>query len=168
MTVERIKTQHALIVEDYLDRNYTIMYTDASLSEDKTGCGIFILNTNAGYSFHTPFKSSSAFGELLAIEEAIDIATHNEYFSLVIFTDSLISCQTLKNRKSNNSIAVRIHNKISQNLFRSVQIRWIPSRKNIPGNDKADELAKKSIELNSSKTVKLKIDEACKLTKNRI
>lgn len=51
------------------------MYTDASLSDQRTGCGVYDLADKSEHAFHIPFKTSSSFGELLAIEEAIEIAS---------------------------------------------------------------------------------------------
>ncbi|XP_067647545.1 uncharacterized protein [Eurosta solidaginis] len=168
MTKEEIIVQHSSMLAEYRSTSFKVIYTDSSVGEEKTGCGIYLLNTDTEHSFHISFKSSSAFGELLAIEEAIDIAIRNNYSSVVIFTDSQIACQTLKRHTSTNSIAAKIFNKISNHNFNNVHVRWIPSHKNIFGNEKADALAKSAIINSSCKTVKLTIDEACKRIKNYI
>ncbi|XP_036322376.1 uncharacterized protein LOC118736388 [Rhagoletis pomonella] len=168
MTAECANDHFSRMLNNYKERRFNIMFTDASLSDSRTGCGIYNYNCDTETSFHLPFKSSTAFGELLAIEEAINIASNNNYRKLVIFTDSRVSCQTLKNPNSLNSIASRILRKVHLAAFDSIHIVWIPSHKGIPGNERVDSIAKKAIDNSSCKDYLYTTDEAIKQIKEAL
>ncbi|XP_036339834.1 uncharacterized protein LOC118749168 [Rhagoletis pomonella] len=164
-TSEIIRAQHASLLNNYLTDDFQVMYTDVSLSDERTGCSVYDLADKSEHAFHFPLKTSSTFGELLAIEEAIEIARRKSVRKLVIFTDSLSSCQILSKPKPTNSIACRIFRKLSE-LNIITDIVWTPSHKGIPGNEKADEVAKSATRNSPSRNCKLTMDEAYRQLKD--
>ncbi|XP_017493152.1 PREDICTED: uncharacterized protein LOC108381246, partial [Rhagoletis zephyria] len=112
--------------------------------------------------------ASSTFGELYAIDEAITIAINDNQEKVVIFTDSLTSCQILKDPNTNNSIAHQIHKKICEADLAEVALVWTPSHVGISGNERADALAKRATTEGMLKSARLTIEETTNQIKNII
>jgi ribonuclease HI len=121
-------------------RNYIIRYTDGSKLEEGTGCGVVS-------------KESSIFGAKLADETSIYAAEQTAIYhgasvdldpdeKVAIFSDSLSSLEALKARDDNNSSTLLFMNRLEQ-LDREIVLVWIPAHMGVPGNEKADEEAKR-------------------------
>ena len=66
--------------------------------------------------------------------------------NVVIFSDSMSVLQALENEKQDSTLLTNITKTIStfMNIFEvEVTLQWIPSHCEIPGNERADTLAKK-------------------------
>uniref|UniRef100_A0AAG5DGL5 Reverse transcriptase domain-containing protein n=1 Tax=Anopheles atroparvus TaxID=41427 RepID=A0AAG5DGL5_ANOAO len=123
-------------------------YTDGSSSSQGTGCAYYNYSSEAFYKLEKP--CSIFIAELAAIFCAltkINTKAPGEYF---IFTDSLSAVEALKSVKAIRSSNIFV-NKILELLcelfdkeFR-ISLIWIPAHCGIPGNEKADALAKKGV-----------------------
>ena len=116
-----------------------IMYTDGSVIDECTGCGI--TSKLLDQQYHLSNNTSIFSAELFAILRAVE-TTHNDINT--IFTDSLSALQELKKQYSNNTIAQKIQDKILEST-KTFNIIWIPSHIGINGNEHADLLAKDAI-----------------------
>jgi len=67
--------------------------------------------------------------------------------NIVIYTDSLSSIMASLNRKTKDADAIHLANLIYEKRGK-VNIAWVPSHCGIPGNERADQLAKVSINAN--------------------
>jgi ribonuclease HI len=85
-------------------------------------------------------------GEVIAIEAALRrLALQNPppQKNLVVPTDSMAAIQAISSPESQNSTIVEIRTLV-HGLQRNYEVmfQWIPSHCDLPGNDKANELAK--------------------------
>ena len=133
-----------------------VVYTDASqirkkVAEVETGTGTAVVFT------HGPVRCSKATSvsdkititeaELQAISDAIAMCSEKapKNSEIWVYTDSQMALQRLNAKSNANS---RLFDDIRQNLVNlrqnqcQISIQWIPSRKGIIGNEKADQLAK--------------------------
>ena len=133
-----------------------MVYTDASQirrkkAETETGPGTAVIFTHGPVRYS---KATSVSGkititeaELQAISDAIAICSEKalKKSEIWVYTDSQMTLQRL-NAKSNAN--AKLIDDIRQNLTNlrrnqcQIRIQWIPSRKGIIGNEKADQLAK--------------------------
>lgn len=104
----------------------------------------------------------------MAILKTIQLARLHEHRKIVIFTDSLIACQLLLKKRTQNYIIADIHKNILEGDFDRVTLVWTPSHKGIPGNETADELAKNALNLDDEIHVDLTSEEALRSIKNEI
>jgi hypothetical protein len=86
--------------------------------------------------------------ELYGIREALNLPKHIKLNEPVILTDSVNSCNVIKNVKCSYKMYPVINDIISLAKESKPIIQWIPSYVNIGGNEKADQIAKKVINEN--------------------
>ena len=129
--------------------NSITFYTDGSVdpNSQKTGAAVYANNYQAAWRISD--NCSTLQTELMAIQQALTFSLENEQGPVVIHTDSLSATQALKKTKYNENIhlltSVLALAQQHQIQGRSITINWIPSHCGIPGNDKADELAKSAL-----------------------
>jgi len=136
-----------------LPKHTIIIYTDGSqLDDGGTGCGwaIFrknpgLLQLNEGYC-HLGKRAAVFDAELHAVQEATSalLATVPPHADVYICIDNKAAINTLSFNKSNHEYARRALANIEQLCLLGWRIRtvWSPSHCEIPGNDRADALAK--------------------------
>lgn len=61
----------------YLSNNFTCFASDASISRDSTGCGVYSINLDQRFLFRISHPTSSMFGELWSILKALEIAVED-------------------------------------------------------------------------------------------
>ena len=123
---------------------YIPVYTDGSVSENgKAGCAVVLRSDT--YQFRLPDHSSIFTAELFAILKAIEKIIQNNNSKFLICSDSYSSLQTLKSGDP-NSLAHEIYNKITS-TNKTIEFEWIPSHREIPGNEAADTEAKLALAL---------------------
>lgn len=116
-----------------------IIYTDGSVIGKATGCALY--TEEYEQQFHLPDNTSIFSAEMFAIKKAVESSKSR---TNVVFSDSLSSLQALKQIYSNNPLVQQIHD-IIFSTQQSYTFIWIPSHIGINGNEKADLLAKESI-----------------------
>ena len=126
-------------------KNHHHYYTDGSKSDNYTGAAFLVDETNVKMRLYE--ESSVLTAELIAILKACEHAL--QFYSneeCVIFTDSLSSLLLLNsvNPKTFCNIAIHIQN-ILLRQKEKLKLQWIPGHRSIPGNDKADMLAKTAV-----------------------
>lgn len=121
--------------------NYNVIYTDASKIDDCVGAAV-VDSTNS-YMFRFPFSCSIYTGETLAILEALKVAIKTPR-DTIIFTDSLSAIQGIQQLYPRDPILQQIKSQISKfhQLDKTIEFTWIPSHIGIPGNEKADSIAR--------------------------
>ena len=118
-------------------------FTDGSRIGEKTGFGCY--NHRITTSGRLPNNTSVFTAEMHAILAALRSGVYAH--KIAIFTDSFSAVQTFANRFSTNPIAQQFFELLGQKPHIATSIIWIPSHMDIPENDKADELARNSLNL---------------------
>ena len=122
-----------------------IFFTDGSRIENSTGFGVF--NENFETSFQLQAPCTVYVAELAAIHCALAIIYTLPVDHYFIYSDSLSSIEAIRSMKwvERSSFFLQkiseLLSALSDNSFR-ITLAWVPSHCSIPGNEKADSLAK--------------------------
>ena len=142
------------------------IYCDGSVNGGKSGCGVW--GRDFSIKSRLPDNSSILTCELYAIYCSISYISNFDTPALIL-TDSLSAVEALKSaHTSKHHLILTIANAITRLPPNQITIQWIPSHVGIPGNDKADMLAKKSHELNYITQVPFSTLDATRLATQRI
>ena len=125
---------------------HQVIYTDGSLQEDKTGCAIIF--QNRPYLYRLPNNTSIYTAELFAILKSLSLISTSPAQDFLICSDSYSALQTIKSGKLNALTSQIFSLYTNMPNPKSITLEWIPSHKNIPGNELADKMAKQSLNLN--------------------
>ncbi len=126
---------------------YTFIYTDGSLQNGRTGFAVYSQNYN--YFIRLPDICGIYTAELTAILYALKYIKNKNLKKAVICTDSSSSLLTLKSvGHYRNHLVYNIRELVKHFSVNQCQIKflWIPSHVGIPGNERADFLAKFSLQ----------------------
>lgn len=120
-------------------------FTDGSRLNGSTGFGVFNENSSAFRKLQEPCSVYVA--ELAAINFALGMVSNMPADHFFIFSDSLSSIEALRSMKPSRHSSYflsKIREQMNALVERSFMITfvWIPSHCKIPGNEKADALAK--------------------------
>ncbi|BFZ07875.1 hypothetical protein BsWGS_10914 [Bradybaena similaris] len=137
----------SMIQERYPEHTYIQAYTDGSAvnAVRNGGAGIYILypeNQQRETRYAPTGKYCSNFSaEAQAIEQAAGMiySSNSDCSQAVIFTDALAVLQALKSGKLSHLRSVL--DKVSERY--KVTLQWVPLHCGVPGNERADSLAKK-------------------------
>ena len=136
-------------IQEVESANTISYYTDGSVNTDLPATGAAVYSKNYTASWRLSNTCSTMQTELFAIKEALQHSLLHEDKSVVVHTDSLSSLTSLKNNdlSNNKGLKTNILHIIQQLQLqnRSVTFNWIPSHIGIPGNEKADQLAKNAL-----------------------
>ena len=134
--------------------NYLHIYTDGSKDNQGTGCGAVLNNKTMKQSL--PKEASIFSAEICAIYLALKIISANKSKKFIIHSDSISVLHSIKNKKLDNPLIVKLLNKLHYiRNSKNVIFCWIPGHMGIQGNDKADLLAKTALNIPPDKTSKL-------------
>ncbi|XP_055643087.1 uncharacterized protein LOC129779558 [Toxorhynchites rutilus septentrionalis] len=126
-------------------RSDKMFFTVGSFINGSTGFGIFNENSSASFKLKDPCSVYVA--ELGAIYYALGIIETLPIDHYFIFSDSLSSIEAIRSMKvdkRSSYFLTRIRHLLSvlvEKLFK-ITLAWVPSHCSIPGNEKADSLAK--------------------------
>uniref|UniRef100_A0AAG5DTQ8 RNase H type-1 domain-containing protein n=1 Tax=Anopheles atroparvus TaxID=41427 RepID=A0AAG5DTQ8_ANOAO len=120
-------------------------FTDGSRLNESTGFGVYHVSASASRRLQEP--SSVFTAEMAAISFALGLIADMPAGLYYIFTDSLSSIEALRSAKPSKHpsyFLANIRELMNVLIARSYKITfvWVPSHCNIPGNEKADSLAK--------------------------
>ena len=138
--------------------NRTPVFCDGSVAEGAVACAVWSENFNILCRL-TPDKCIYT-AELYAIFLAVKFlsAIPGNY---VLFTDSLSCVHSLQStERTKNSLLLKTWEALRNTPREKIAIDWVPSHMGIPGNEKADQLAKKSLTLGKITSIPLTYMEA--------
>lgn len=146
-----VKQDFLRIFNSYL-KTFTCLFTDRSIRDEVPFAGFAITLKNAQIykSYRTASFVSSYCVESMAILESLKFVNENNWLEATIFSDSL-SVLTAIDSRYNPRLSLYLILKIKDLLYnmykdgKKVFLVWIPGHKGIPGNEKADMLAKDAI-----------------------
>lgn len=153
---------------EYKNSGFTIFATDASLSENATGCGVFVPTLGYKFYFKIDFKASSTFGELWALYKALEIAVEDGHERCVFFTDSLAACKALGSKNIDDYVASLFHQKLNLSDIQACHVVWVPGHSGIDFNETVDEIAKQATECGAPMEAELSHKEAMNIIKRRL
>ena len=95
-----------------------------------------------------PDGASIFSAEAVALIDALKLVRSSTLKKFIIFTDSLSCLQSIENEDLSNPLIMKFLLKYKNILLqgKTLVLCWIPSHVGIPGNEKADRLAKESLE----------------------
>jgi ribonuclease HI len=150
------------LINKYVE--YVSVYTDGSKLEHKVSAAFCIPSMQIHNIYRIANDSSIYSAELTAITEAIKWIVENENEEAnkyIIFTDSLSVATSIKENRSCSrpNLFLEFLDNINKLKHSIVLIAWIPSHIGLSGNEMADTLAKKGLEIsviNSTNYLELK------------
>ena len=160
-----------MLEEKYPQAGWTHIYTDGSAEEAvrNGGSGVFVRTPTGqtfGYSNATGRKCSNFKAETSALQNAVAYIAEMKPQKTVILTDSKAALQSLTSNTPDQPIHQLLKDLQLLPHECTVVLQWIPAHCGIPGNERADRLAKtgsKQLQPTSTSTYQ----EAKTLLRNR-
>ena len=172
-----LRTYHQAAIEESIESEGYIdqVYCDGSLCTETGHAGAAVTVMNGGYfepNFDTMVRlqdwSSSTQAELMAMLLALTHINKRGNNSLII-SDSIAALQSLNNSKdsSHEKLVNEIKKKLRKVYLKDINVKfiWVPSHVGIPGNERADKLAKQAA---AKDTVDYNLGLSLKQIKTRI
>ncbi|KAI5788746.1 ribonuclease H-like domain-containing protein [Pyronema domesticum] len=141
------------VAEEWKDREDTAWTDRFRLEDGRVGCGIAWQDENEdwiGLITHIGMNKEVYDAELFAIEQAMRrfVNRGQQHQHYTIFSDSQSALERCRNDKPGPGQAIArsiIYGSLVLAINRcKVTLRWVPAHKGVPGNEKADQLAKKA------------------------
>jgi ribonuclease HI len=135
--------------------NATHIYTDGS--KTKNGTAAAAVGRGRQYLCRLPSDASIFTAEARAIMLALDIVDLTTNDKFIIFSDSMSCLQAILYLNLQNPVIVEIVERCHQLsiLNKNITFCWIPSHIGIPGNEKADAVAKAALNIPISTDIKI-------------
>lgn len=137
-------------LREWIIPNSIEFYTDGSLINDLAGAGIYEETIQAEISIPLGSKATVFQAEIYAIYTAANIALEKRWTgrSIYFHTDSQAAIGALSSSTVSSSLVERCRRKLNE-LGRNnyVVVDWIPGHTDIPGNEKADLLARTAVSM---------------------
>ena len=145
-TIAELRAAATTAIDEAENQNCTVYYTDGTVDPDSNTAGAAVLSNNYTSCWRVTDNASTMQTELTAIRETLKHTISNGQGNITIHTDCKSALQTIQQHKikDNKTLITDIKHLLKQHHLtnRIVHINWIPSHIGIPGNEKADELAK--------------------------
>jgi len=126
-------------------KHYKAIYTDGSKNENSVGAGVVMGDMTQKIGL--PKDASVFTAELTAIKKAFDLIYLSRKHRFIIYSDSLSALEAVANHLHSNPIVadilVKLHHLL--NVNKSVVLAWVPSHIGIPGNERADRVAREAL-----------------------
>ena len=145
-TMHELRAAATIAINEAGSQNCTVFYTDGTVDPDSNTSGAAVYSDTYTACWRVSNNASTMQTELAAIRETLRYSISEGQGDITIHTDcksALLALQQAK-IKDNKELIHDINNLLRQHHItdRKVHINWIPSHIGIPGNEKADELAK--------------------------
>ena len=132
------------ILFHHLDHQY--IFTDGSKDSNKTACAAILKKTI--HKKVLPMKNSIFTAEVCAIDLGLNIISKNKHNKFIIFSDSLSVLTSLRNKKLENPLIVKLLTRLdSMSSHEEIIMCSIPSDIWVSGNERADLTAKSALVL---------------------
>ena len=100
-----------------------------------------------------PMESSIFAAEARAVDITLNIISKSKHKKFIIFSDSLSVWLSLRNKKFQNPLIIKLLSRLdSMSNRKEIIICWIPSHIGVRGNKKADSVAKSALDLAPDKS----------------
>ena len=131
------------VKQNYLEFCY--IYTDGSKVETKVASAYVCPYGTRGYRLRDGCSIFTA--EVEAINKALTYVKFSTRKSFVIFSDSMFVLQAIESQESKNPLVNRVLQACQQILFNDkfITFCWLPSHRDIRGNEDADRAAKDAL-----------------------
>ena len=147
------KKEYNELIQKY--HSYETIFTDGSKSDNAVGSAAVHIKKNKKekdeekLQQRLPVDASITSAEVGALQEAISIITRSTKTQFLILSDSLSCLQALKqiNPIDTRILCLKLHIHLLINKGKKIVFTWIPSHIGIEGNERADTLAKKALNL---------------------
>ena len=159
-----LKLKQEFLLHSKSHENSLQIYTDGSKSSD--GAGSAVVAPDCEIPTNLPKTYSNFSAELNAIYDAVIFACQSESDMVTIFTDSTSTTQLIKKPYNPNITAQKIQ-KAVRDSNKEFSFCWVPSHVGVEGNERADNLAKRSIN-ESSSTLKTSCSDLKIIAKSRL
>ena len=145
-TIAELRAAATIAINEAGSQNCTVYYTDGTVDPDSNTLGAAVYSNSYTGCWRVTDNASTMQTELAAIRETLKYSMSNGQGDITIHTDCKSALQALQQAKikDNKTLIHEIKYLLIQHHItnREVHINWIPSHTGIPGNEKADELAK--------------------------
>ena len=136
---------------DTVRQGHLAIYTDGSGIQENIGASAVSLDGRLrdqaclGTNKHHSVPQAELYGILMALKLVIDSQGQLDLIPVTIFSDSQNAVHNVSHMDGLQSYSLRheIHKAHGQ-ILRTVEVRWIPAHTGIPGNDRADAMAKEA------------------------
>ena len=129
--------------------NVRTYYTDGSVDRDAGKTAAAFVTENEIYGWRTSDTCSTLQTELVGISTALVHVKHRVDKTVTLLTDSMTALQTLQRTSPRDNVRLVTSTlqllKELKDEGKSVTLAWIPSHVGIPGNEAADDAAKKAL-----------------------
>ena len=120
-------------------------YTDGSKSDYRVGFGVYSKDLGLSIARRLPDHCSVYQAEMMAIKEVAEWLRHNilTKIGINIFSDSQAAIKSLESIFLNSKTALSCRKSLNEMAEQfKIHLIWVPGHRDIPGNCKADELAR--------------------------
>ena len=127
------------------DRRFVSFYTDGSKLGDRVGLGVFSGELGLSIARRLPDHCSVFQAEILAIRAAVDWLRYNVLtkVGVNIYSDSQAAIKSLSNVFLTSRSALDCRRSLNEMAEQfKIHLIWMPGHRDIPGNCRADELAR--------------------------
>ena len=130
--------------------DYLYVFTDGSKDNGRATCAAVL---NKTVLKKAPPKESAIFtAEAHAIDLALNTISKNKHKKFIIFSDSLSVLLSLRNKKFQNPLIIKLLSRLDSMSNRKEMIMcWTPINIGVRGNERADSAAKSALDLTPDK-----------------
>lgn len=145
--------------------DYQLVYTDGSKTLENADFAFSI--NGSDFTYKIPNQCSIFTAEMNAIIYAISNINNNPSEYLVM-TDSLSAIQAIQQTFPKSNLSCKIREMITEKYNVNLKFCWIPSHVGITGNEKVDQLAKSSCNLDNITNIPMPVADIFPIVKKCI